>query len=104
MTTTTDTRTYAGSLRPGVVIRWRDRHGEHTDEVARTQRYGATCVMIVTRTGRNLHWGDTDTVEVLDAAAAAEWRDAQARREQRARTAALLRQIADAVIAEDAPR
>ncbi len=94
---TTDTRTYAGSLRPGTVIRWRDRHGvENTDEVTHTQRYGADCVLVVTRTGRTYHWGTTDTVEVLDAAAA-EWRDAQARREQRERTAALLRQIADAV-------
>lgn len=92
---TTD-RTYAGSLRPGAVIRWRDRHGENIDEVVHAQRYGADCVMIATR-GQTLHWGATDTVEVLDAAAAAEWRDAQARREQRERTAALLRQIADAV-------
>lgn len=93
---TTDT-IYAGSLRPGTVIRWRDRDGEHIDEVVRAQRHGATCVMVVTRTGRTYHWGDTDEVQVLDADAAAEWQDAQARREQRERTAALLRKIADAV-------
>jgi|SRR5690554_5886077 len=97
-TDTSDTRTYVGSLRPGAVIRWRDRRGEHTDEVVHAQRYGADCVMIATRTGRTLHWGATDTVEALSAAAAAaEWRDEQAHREQRARTAALLRKIADTI-------
>jgi len=52
--------------------------------------------------GRYTYWtylplGDTDEVQVLDADAAAEWRDAQARREQREWTAKFLRKIANTI-------